>query len=86
MKSDERETFLKWYEERVNNGNVFDFNKELIKYCRSDVDILRRSMIKFREEFIKLENIDPLRYIPIASVCMSLYRENYMPQKNCCCS
>lgn len=81
MKSDEREKFLKWYEERVNNNYVFDFNKELIEYCRSDVDILRRSMIKFREDFIELENIDPLIYITIASVCMSIYRANYMPKK-----
>ena len=80
MKSDEREKFLKWYEERVNNNYVFDFNKELIEYCRSDVDILRRSMIKFREDFIELENIDPLIYITIASVCMSFYRANYMPK------
>ena len=72
---------MKWYDERVNNKYVFDFNKELIEYCRSDVDILRRSMIKFSEDFIKLENIDPLRYITIASVCMSIYRANYMPEK-----
>ena len=59
MKSDEREKFLKWYEERVNNDYDSDFNKELIEYCPSDVDILQRSMMKFREDFIKLENIDP---------------------------
>ena len=81
MKSDEREKVLNWYEECVNNNYVFDFNKELIEYCRSDVDILRRSMIEFREDFIKLENIDPLRYITIASVCMSIYHANYMPEK-----
>ena len=84
MKSDERENFLKWYDERVNNNYyfVFDFQKEIIEYCRSDVDILRRSMLKFRENFIKLENIDPLKYITIASVCMSIYRANYMPKKS----
>ena len=81
MKSDEQEKFLKWYEERLNNNYVFDFNKELIQYCRSDVDILRRSIIKFKD-FIKLVNIDPLRCIPIASVCMSIciIYSNYMPK------
>ena len=69
------------YEERVNNNYVFDFQKEIIEYCRSDVDILRRSMIKFREDFIKLKNIDPLKFITIASVCMSIYRTNYLPKK-----
>ena len=38
-------------------------------------------MIKLREDFIQLENIDPLRYITIVSVCMTIYRSNYMPKK-----
>ena len=81
MKPDERAKFLKWYEERVSENYVFDFKKEIIEYCRSDVDILRRGIMKLREDFIKLENIDPLRYITIASVCMTIYRSNYMPNK-----
>ena len=81
MKPDERTKFLKWYEERVSENYVFDFKKEILEYCRSDVDILRRGIMKLREDFIKLENIDPLRYITIASVCMTIYRSNYMPNK-----
>ena len=81
MKPDERTKFLKWYEERVNENYVFDFKKEILEYCRSDVDILRRGIMKLREDFIQLENIDPLRYITIASVCMTIYRSNYMPNK-----
>ena len=81
MKSDERAKFLKWYEDRVSENYVFDFQKEIIDYCRSDVDILRRSMMKLRDDFIKLENVDPLRYITIASVCMTIYRSKYMPKK-----
>ena len=80
-KSDERTKFLKWYEERVSENYVFEFKKEILEYCRSDVDILRRSIMKLREDFIQLENIDPLRYITIASVCMTIYRSNYMPKK-----
>ena len=81
MKPDERTKFLKWYEERVNENYVFDFKKEILEYCRSDVDILRRGIMKLREDFIQLENIDPLRYITIASVCMTIYRSNYMPKE-----
>ena len=81
MKPDERSKFLKWYEERVSENYVFDFKNEILEYCRSDVDILRRGIMKLREDFIKLENIDPLRYITIASVCMKIYRSNYMPKK-----
>ncbi len=80
MGSEDREEFLRWHKEKVSEGYVFNFKKELRDYCRSDVDILRRSMIKFREDFINLENIDPLQYITIASVCMTIYRANYMPE------
>ena len=81
MKPDERTKFLKWYEEHVRENYVLDFKKEILEYCRSDVDILRRGIMKRREDFIELENIDPLRYITIASVCMTIYRSNYMPNK-----
>ena len=81
MKPEERSKFLKWYNDRVSENYIFDFKKEILKYCRSDVDILRRGMMKLREDFINLENIDPLRYITIASVCMTIYRSNYMPKK-----
>ena len=81
MKPDERTKFLKWCEERVSENYVFDFKKEILEYCRSDVDILRRGIMKLREDFIRLENIDPFRYITIASVCMTIYRSNYMPKK-----
>ena len=80
MMPDERTKFLKWYEEGVNENYVFDFKKEILEYCRSDVDILRRGIMKLREDFIKLEGIDPLRYITIASVCMTIYQSNYMPK------
>ena len=81
MKPDERTKFLKWYDNRVSENYVFDFQKEIIEYCRSDVDILRRGMMRLREDFIQLENIDPLRYITIASVCVTIYRSNYMRKK-----
>ena len=81
MKPDERAKFLKWYDDRVSENYIFDFQKEIIEYCQSDVDILRRGIMKLREDFIQLENIDPLRYITIASICMMIYRSNYMPKK-----
>ena len=81
MKSDERTKFLKWYEERISENYVFNLREEIIGYCRSDVEILRGGMLKLRKDFIELENVDPLRYITIVSVCMTIYRSNYMPEK-----
>ena len=80
MSSDGRNKFLKWYQDRLDEDFVFDFKKELKDYCRSDVDILRRSMLKFRSDFIDIANIDPLQYITIASVCMAVYRSKFMPE------
>jgi len=64
MKSDDRETFLGWYTKREKD--TFDCQQELLKYCRSDVDILRRCCLKFREFFMAMtssaigdEGIDP---------------------------
>ena len=48
MKLDERTKFLKWYEACVSENYVFDFKKEIIEYCQSDVDILRRGVMKLR--------------------------------------
>ncbi|XP_022787930.1 uncharacterized protein LOC111327883 [Stylophora pistillata] len=81
MRSSVRKDFLKWHAARVEENYVFDFKKELREYCRSDVDILRRSMLQFREDFIELENMDPLQYVTIASVCMTIYRSNYLPEE-----
>ena len=79
MSIKDRKDFQTWHDTCVKENYVFDFQKELLGYCRSDVDILRRSMLKFRKDFINLENIDPLQYVTIASVCMTIYRSNYMP-------
>ena len=65
----------------MSENYVFDFQKKILEYCRSDVDILRRGIMKLREDFIQLENIDPLCYITIASICMTIYHSNYMPKK-----
>ena len=65
----------------MSENYIFDFKKEILEYCRSDVDILRRGIMKLREDFIQLESMDPLRYITIASVCMTIYRSNYMVKK-----
>ncbi|GFT55690.1 hypothetical protein NPIL_610061, partial [Nephila pilipes] len=34
----------------------------MLSYCRSDVDILRRCCMVFREQFMEIANVDPFRY------------------------
>ena len=82
MKPDKWQCFLKWYEEHKNDP--FHFQEELLRYCRSDVDILRQSCLKFRQMFIDISTkngsgIDPFEHcITIASACNLVFRTNYL--------
>ncbi|CAG2185008.1 unnamed protein product [Mytilus edulis] len=84
MKSEDRENFLEWYQTNVKV--MFDFQKELLKYCRSDVDILRRCCLRFRELFMSMTKsatgdggIDPFETcITIASACNLVFRTKFL--------
>ena len=83
MKDDDRRVFQKWYEEHKHDR--FDSKEELIAYCRSDVDILRRCCTKVQKMFMQLtsetndEGIDPFKScITIASACMKAYRRKFL--------
>ena len=79
MKPEARETFLAWHKEQVESNYLFDFKKEIIKYCRSDVDILRKCCMQFREMLRKETGIDPFeRSLTIASYCHEVYRTNFL--------
>lgn len=74
MMPEDRHEFMAWYDEHQHD--CFQFEEEIIKYCRSDVDILRRGSLKFRSIFMQMtsrndeEGIDPFAHcILIASAC-----------------
>ena len=86
MKPDKRKEFMTWYEE--HKTDAFDFQKELLRYCRSDVDILRRCCIKFPEMLKSMtrkgENagIDPFESsITIASAGQRVFCTNFLEEK-----
>ena len=79
MKPEERETFLAWHKEQRESGYVFNFREEIVKYCRSDVDILRQCCMEFREMFREHTDIDPFeKCLTIASACHEVYRTNFL--------
>lgn len=49
MSSDKRSDFFAWYRDKVDRGEQFDFQKEIVEYCQSDVHILRNACLRFRE-------------------------------------
>ena len=81
MSPEAREAFLSWYYEHKNMS--FNFQHELLIYCRSDVDILRRCCLKFRENFIDVTTIDPFeKSITIASACQRVFRTNFLKENS----
>lgn len=79
MSSSSREIFFEWYNDQINSNVVFDNKKELIKYCRLDVEILRKACIKFANNFWQQNKIDPFMDAnTIAGACNKVFRSNYL--------
>ena len=84
MSPEKRQQFYEWYE--GEKGKHFVLQDELLKYCISDVQILRRCCLQFRTLFKKVssqgendEGIDPFQNcITIASACNLVYRRNFL--------
>ena len=83
MNIEKREQFLIWNEN--NTHKCLDFYKELLKYCRSDVDILLNACWKFRQLYMESTGpdnpIDPFYYITITSLYMGMLRAKVLPEK-----
>jgi hypothetical protein len=81
MSSTEREKFMEWHNGLKENSYVFNFQEEILSYCRSDVDILRRCCLEFRELFRDITNIDPFeKCLTIASACNLVFRTNFLKE------
>ena len=86
MKPEAREKFLTWHQEQVENNYMFDFQHEILKYCRSDVDIMAQSCKLCREMFMHVTDtthdetgLDPFdSAITIAAYCMQVYRTKFL--------
>ena len=86
MKPEAREKFMTWHQEQVDNNYVFDFRQEILKYCRSDVDILAECCKLYREMFMLATDttnddtgLDPFdSATTIAAYCMQVYRTKFL--------
>ena len=86
MKPEAREAFMTWHQEQVENNYVFDFRHEILKYCRSDVDILAKCCTLYREMLKEVTamgddemGIDPFdKALTIAGYCMQVYRTKFL--------
>jgi hypothetical protein len=75
----DRQEFFEWYNQVKNSE--FDMQEQLLKYCRTDVNILRQSLMKFRSLILTHtaidgeEGIDILAFNTIAAGAMGIVRQ-----------
>ena len=71
-----KEEFLRWYDDKVFQRYVFDFQDELLTYCQSDVRLLKQGCMTFQSQFKDIVNFNPMKEcITIASACSVAYRK-----------
>ena len=75
--------FLAWHASKKESNNVFNFQQEILAYCRSNVDILRRCCLEFCDLFY-VTDINLFRSLTMASPCHLVYRTNYLPKDMIC--
>ncbi|XP_018370538.1 PREDICTED: uncharacterized protein LOC108766020 [Trachymyrmex cornetzi] len=82
MKPEEREHFIKWHDDMTQSGFLFYFQREIVKYCRNDVDILRRACLAFRKIFLERGSVCPfVECTTIAATCMKVFRRSFLHGK-----
>jgi hypothetical protein len=58
---------------------VFDIRAERLKYCDSDVTIMRRANMMNRDLLLETTGVDPLvEATTVASTCNRIFRRNYL--------
>ena len=80
MRCEKRDQFIAWHEKLVKENYIFDFQKEMYKYCSQDVTILRLCCVEFRNTFLNETGVDPFCYCTIAASAMAVYRSKYLKE------
>ena len=73
-----RQALETWHQEQRAKNVVFDFQKELLAYCQSDVRLLKQGCLTFKRLFETLTGFNPFEHITIASACNRDLRMNRM--------
>ena len=78
MSLEGRQAFETWHQEQRDQGVVFHFQQELLKYCKSDVRLLKQGCLTFKRLFEDLTGFNPFDHVTIASACNRDLRMNRM--------
>ena len=79
MSEKRRKEFVTWHKEKVDSGAIFDCQKELFAYLKSDVKVLTESVEKFASETLELTGIDPtVECVTIASTAFKVFQKKFL--------
>ena len=76
MSPEGKQALESWHQQQ--RDKVFDFQKELVAYCQSDVRLLKEGCLTFKRLFETLTGFNPFDHITIASACNRDLRMNRM--------
>ena len=76
MSPEGKQALETWHQQQ--RDKVFDFQKELVEYCQSDVRLLKEGCLTFKRLFETLTGFNPFEHITIASACNRDLRMNRM--------
>lgn len=79
LKEKDKKGLIEWYNARLALNEPYSFKHELHTYCANDVEILLKVLMKFRQMFKSITDIDPLtRQFTLASIAMESFRANHL--------
>ena len=85
MNEKRRKEFLSWHKEKVDSNAIFNCEKELSAYLKSDVQVLTQAMESFASEMIELTGIDPtVECVTIASTAFKVFQNHILLPWNRC--
>jgi hypothetical protein len=92
MSKERRIAFFEWHANQ--RGKTFNFQKEILEYCRSDVSVLRDACTKYRQMIMSLTadniesdssgftdyvgSVDPLMNTTTAGLCLNVFRTKFL--------
>ena len=78
MSVEKKAEFDTYYENARKPAVLFNFKKELVRYCKSDVKLLKEGCQTFQKLFMEHSGFNPFEKLTIASACNQDLRNNCM--------
>ena len=80
MVEKKKQKLARWHSEQVRRNVVFDFHREMVEYCQSDVALLKAGCQAFQQEFERQAGFNPMaKCMTIASASNLYWRQHHLP-------